>query len=76
MESDNGISSIYLVNRYQALTSAGIGNHAVRPQNGRLFPLTANSDHAWVVLLYTRQDQNIRLASVFLTFCSKCELFV
>ena len=27
------------------LTSAGIGNHAVRPQNGRLFPLTANSDH-------------------------------
>ena len=47
MESDNGISSIYLVNRYQgALTSADIGNHAVRPQNGRLFPLTANSDHA------------------------------
>ena len=28
-----------------ALTSAGIGNHAVRPQNGKLFPLTANSDH-------------------------------
>ena len=41
MESDN-LSCEQLSS---ALTSAGIGNHAVRPQYGRLFPLTANSDH-------------------------------
>ena len=41
MESDN-LSSEQVSS---ALTSVGIGNHAVRPQNGRLFPLTANSDH-------------------------------
>ena len=44
MESDNGISSIYLTGIKRA-NFRGIGNHAVRPQNGRLFPLTANSDH-------------------------------
>ena len=27
------------------LTSAGIGNHAVRPKNGRLFPLILIPDH-------------------------------
>ena len=42
MESDN----LSCEQVSSALTSAGIGNHAVRPQNGRLFPLTANSDHA------------------------------
>ena len=41
MESDN----LSCEQVSSALTSAGIGNHAVRPQNGRLFPLTANSDH-------------------------------
>ena len=43
MESDN----LSCEQVSSALTSAGIGNHAVRPQNGRLFPLTANSDHAF-----------------------------
>ena len=28
------------------LTSAGIGNHAVRPKNGRLFPLILIPDHS------------------------------
>ena len=46
MESDN----LSCEQVSSALTSAGIGNHAVRPQNGRLFPLTANSDHARFVL--------------------------
>ena len=41
MESDN----LSCEQVSSALTSAGIGNQAVRPQNGRLFPLTANSDH-------------------------------
>ena len=41
MESDN----LSCEQVSSALTSAGIGNHAVRPQNGRLFPLTAISDH-------------------------------
>ena len=41
MESDN----LSCEQVSSALTSAGIGNHAVRPHNGRLFPLTANSDH-------------------------------
>ena len=41
MESDN----LSCEQVSSALTSAGIGNHAVRPQNGRLFPLTSNSDH-------------------------------
>ena len=41
MESDN----LSCEQVSSALTSAGIGNHAVRPQNGRLFPLTFNSDH-------------------------------
>ena len=27
------------------LTSAGIGNHAVRPKNGRLLPLILIPDH-------------------------------
>ena len=44
MESDN----LSCEQVSSALTSAGIGNHAVRPQNGRLSPLTANSDHAWL----------------------------
>ena len=43
MESDN----LSCEQVSSALTSAGIGNHAVRPQNGRLFPLTSNSDHDW-----------------------------
>ena len=41
MESDN----LSCEQVSSALTSVGIINHAVRPQNGRLFPLTANSDH-------------------------------
>ena len=46
MESDNGISSIYLCEQVSSvLTSAGIGNHAVRPKNGRLFPLILIPDH-------------------------------
>ena len=32
------------------LTSAGIGNHAVRPKNGRLFPLILIPDHVYNVL--------------------------
>ena len=44
MESDN----LSCEQVSSALTSAGIGNHAVRPQNGRLFPLTFNSDHAFL----------------------------
>ena len=44
MESDN----LSCEQVSSALTSAGIGNHAVRPQNGRLFPLTANSDHEYL----------------------------
>ena len=46
MESDN----LSCEQVSSALTSAGIGNHAVRPQNGRLFPLTANSDHVCITL--------------------------
>ena len=46
MESDN----LSCEQVSSALTSAGIGNHAVRPQNGRLFPLTANSDHGNVYI--------------------------
>ena len=41
MESDN----LSCEQVSSALTSAGIGNRAVRPQNGRQFPLTSNSDH-------------------------------
>ena len=33
------------------LTSAGIGNHAVRPKNGRLFPLILIPDHASLFVL-------------------------
>ena len=43
MESDN----LSCEQVSSALTSAGIGNHAVRPQNGRLFPLMSNSDHVY-----------------------------
>ena len=52
MESDN----LSCEQVSSALTSAGIGNHAVRPQNGRLFPLTANSDHGmqWADLVMGR----------------------
>ena len=46
MESDN----LSCEQVSSALTSAGIENHAVRSQIGRLFPLTANSDHAYMLM--------------------------
>ena len=40
------------------LTSAGIGNHAVRPQNGRLFPFILIPDHGHLKSLdHMRSDQ-------------------
>ena len=58
MESDN----LSYEQVSSALTSAGIGNHAVRSQNGRLFPLTANSDHdglTFLSILFLNVSPNI-----------------
>ena len=59
MESDN----LSCEQVSSALTSAGIGNHAVRPQNGRLFPLTANSDHVSAFLSWRISFWNLKKKS-------------
>ena len=69
MESDN----LSCEQVSSALTSAGIGNHAVRPQNGRLFPLTANSDHVSVFLYSVNRNQkNAFRTSETLVIFSRC----
>ena len=46
MESDSGISSIYLVNMYQACNFSGYWKSRGQAKNGRLFPLILIADHA------------------------------
>ena len=64
MESDN----LSCEQVSSALTSAGIGNHAVRPQNGRLFPLTAISDHAPFRTGFEAQESKQRLTEIVYFF--------
>ena len=67
MESDN----LSCEQVSSALTSAGIGNHAVRPQNGRLFPLTANSDHGFLLNVSKTHGRYCLHANthVYMKFC-------